>query len=384
MVAVGFPETGRASPEATGFAVAATAEEIDAVAASWADLAARATADNVFFHPDFALPAMRHLAPDGVSLATVTTPAGLVAAAPFTRTRLGRIAPAARLWSHAYGPLGAPLVAAEAVDDAVPRLVEGLAVAGGGTVIVPDLPLDTPIAAALVRAAETAGRPTTILDRHERAILDRPAMADTEIAAAISRHRRREYARQMRRLGDLGPVMVESTAAPDVVCARFEEFLVLEAAGWKGRRGTALASQASTAEFARDAIFRRARSGKVHVDSIRVGTRPVAILVSLIAGGTGFTWKITYDEAYARFSPGAHLMMGVVVNLFANKAVGRLDSCAAPNHPMVDPLWPGRMALGTLVVGPVGGGALHRLGLAEARTEIAALDRARRVRRRLG
>jgi hypothetical protein len=41
------------------------------------------------------------------------------------------------------------------------------------------------------------------------------------------------------------------------------------------------------------------------------------------------------------------------------------------------------MEIGTLVVGPVGGGALHRIGLAALRGEIAARATARTLRARL-
>jgi len=66
----------------------------------WRALAERSVGDNCFFDPDFALPAMRHLGAD-VAIATVSDPAGSpVALAPFTRARLGRIAPAARLGEY--------------------------------------------------------------------------------------------------------------------------------------------------------------------------------------------------------------------------------------------------------------------------------------------
>jgi hypothetical protein len=187
----------------------------------------------------------------------------------------------------------------------------------------------------------------------------------------------------MRRLGDLGSVSIETTVDADRVRARFEEFLALEAAGWKGRRGSALASTAATAEFAREVVFNRSDAGAARIDSIRVGARPIAIVVGFVAGATAFTWKIAYDEAYARFSPGAQLMLRVATSFFSDPAVARIDSCAAANHPMVDHLWPGRMAIGTLVVGPRGGGAVHRVGLAAANAEIFARANARRLRDRL-
>jgi hypothetical protein len=41
------------------------------------------------------------------------------------------------------------------------------------------------------------------------------------------------------------------------------------------------------------------------------------------------------------------------------------------------------MAIGSLVIGPPGGGVIHRLATAAARSELAVLYRARRLRNRL-
>ncbi|HVZ13180.1 MAG TPA: hypothetical protein VG894_01860, partial [Bauldia sp.] len=110
---------------------------------AWAALAVHSVGDNVFFHPDFAVPALRHLGVE-VSLATVTAAdRRLVALAPFTRMRLGRVAPAARFWAHDYAPLGLPLVDEASVADAVPALLDGLAPSGSGlSLIAADLPIE--------------------------------------------------------------------------------------------------------------------------------------------------------------------------------------------------------------------------------------------------
>ncbi len=350
----------------------------------WVRLAARPAGDNVFFHPDFAIPAMRHLGSSAVSIASVTVAGTLVGIAPFTRTRLGWIAPAVRLWSHPYGPLGLPLIASDSVDDAIATLVEGLAPHDAGTsLIVPDLPLDGPVADALSRLAETAGRPTVVLGGHVRAVLDRPAGGAVDLRSGLPTRRRKEYARQMRRLGELGRVTIETAVEPEHVRSRFEEFVVIEAAGWKGRGGTALASESAIAEFARAAVSNRADAGAARIHSIRIDDRPIAVLVSLLSGTTAFTWKIAYDETYARFSPGVQLMMEAAKSLLSDPSVARIDSCAAADHPMVDRVWPGRMAIGTLVIGPPGGGVVYRLGVAAASIAVAARDRAHRLRERL-
>jgi hypothetical protein len=101
------------------------------------------------------------------------------------------------------------------------------------------------------------------------------------------------------------------------------------------------------------------------------------MVVTFAAGATAYTWKIAYDEAYARFSPGVQLMLELPKHLFSDPTLMRIDSCAAAHHPMIDHLWSGRLAVGTVVIGPPGGNALHRVGLAAARAEMAARAKVR-------
>ena len=373
----------RREPANAGFRIV-PAEEIGTIAAGWMALAGRSIADNVFFGADFAIPAIDRFG-GGVAIAVATNAAGApVALAPFTRTRLGRIAPAVRLWGHKYAPLGAPLVDGGDAAAALAVLVDGLAPEGSGLgLIVPDLVADSAIAEALRAVAINDGRPLAILDDHRRAMLTRgPATLDPR--GALPTGKRKEFGRQMRRLAELGPVTIESATDADGVRARFEEFLALEQAGWKGRRGTALASTAADAAFAREAIANLADSGRARIESLRVGDHAVAVLVSLIAGATAYTWKIAYDEAWGRFSPGAQLMLEVPARLFADMSVVRIDSCAAADHPMIDHLWAERVEIATFVLGPPGGSALHTIGVAAARAEIAARANVRHLRAQLG
>ncbi len=353
-----------------------SAPQAASIIADWRNLATRSAEANVFFHPGILLPAIDHL-DQGVAIATVRDLSGkLIALTPVTRSRLGMIAPAVRVWAHDDDPLGVPLLDRDAIDDAAAAIV---AAAGAVSLVVPSLHAEGPVASALHRAADRAERPAAMLDTEVRAMLDRSGVAGT-IRASLATRRREEFARQMRRLADLGAVTVETAVEPDRVRARCEEFLTLESAGWKGEKGTALACHAATAAFTRDIVFNRSERGTVRVVSIRLGDHPVAIVVCFVAGSTAYTWKIAYDEVFSRFSPGAQLMLETADSLFGDPAIERIDSCASANHPMIDHLWPGRLTTGTLVIGPVGGGLVYRAGLAAFAAEIEARGTARTLR----
>ncbi|MEO8668536.1 MAG: GNAT family N-acetyltransferase [Bauldia sp.] len=374
------PPVAKSIAPAWGFAlVPMNAAPVD----EWAALALRDSADSVFFDPAFMLPLVRHLG-GATALATVRNGRGeLIAAAPLAPVRLGRIAPAFRLFGNPYAPLGAPLVDGEALDAGISGLVEGLA-ARGRSLVVPDLPLDGPIAEIFRAMARRTRRPVVTLGEHLRGMLLRPATGSANPREALSAKRRNEYRRQMLRLADQGVVAIDSVTEEAAVRAAFEEFLDLEASGWKGRARTALLSRNATVEFARASVAALASEGRARIDTIRLVGQPIAVLVSFVAGATAYTWKIAYDESQARFSPGAQLMLEAGRSIFASTAVERIDSCAVADHPMVDHVWKDRAAIGTLIVGPPGGGALYALGGTSARAEIAAKAALRKLRRRRG
>jgi CelD/BcsL family acetyltransferase involved in cellulose biosynthesis len=370
---------------ATGIASAApgpgvrllSAGQAAAVRDPLAKLASRSLSDNSFLDPAFLLPAVEHLAGKGVGVAFA---AGGLAAAPFVRARLGHIAPAVRLWTHRYAPLGEPLVDRDAAARALDLLVEGLAPARSRfSLVFPDIRTDGRIAMALRDLAGRQGRPFALLGAHVRASL---TLRDARfLRTSLPARRRKELARQMRRLGEMGPVTIESAVEPGQVRAAFEQFLSLEQAGWKGGRKTALASHEADAAFARAAVANLASKHRVRIDSLVVGGKPVAILVTFLAASTAFTWKIAYDEPYARFSPGAQLMLEAPARIFTEPGIVTIDSCATADHPMIDHLWQGRTAIATFVLGPTGGGVGYRLGLLAERAEFAARAVVRRLRR---
>ena len=139
--------------------------------------------------------------------------------------------------------------------------------------------------------------------------------------------------------------MVDRSNDPSAV----EEFLALEAAGWKGRQGTALLSRKEDAEFFRAACRGLVASGRLRFLAL-TGSRTVAMQCNLIANGVIFGFKTCYDEELARHSPGVLLLLEVLASISLTGAV-RLDSCAEPGNELVNRLLPDRRPLETLIVG---------------------------------
>ncbi|MCW6508943.1 GNAT family N-acetyltransferase [Lichenifustis flavocetrariae] len=165
----------------------------------------------------------------------------------------------------------------------------------------------------------------------------------------------KEFRRQARRLAEQG-AWIESIGSPETAMGEaLDDFLRLEAEGWKGRRGTALVQSACLARFVRSMVLELAVSGSCRIDRLVVDGRPVAAGIVLRSQSRAYFWKTAYDEASARLSPGLHLADAIGRIQLEDREMILTDSCAIPDHAMIDRLWPGRINVVDLLVGQRGG-----------------------------
>jgi hypothetical protein len=88
-----------------------------------------------------------------------------------------------------------------------------------------------------------------------------------------------------------------------------------------------------------------ARRGQVRADRLTVAGQPAAVTLLLRSGTAAWLWKISYDEAFARYSPGVQLTRDITEALLKDGGIASTDSCATPDHPMIDHLWRERLVL---------------------------------------
>ncbi len=130
-----------------------------------------------------------------------------------------------------------------------------------------------------------------------------------------------------------------------------EEFLALEASGWKGQKRSAMVMDRLRSAFAREAITNLAEVDAVRIHTLDLDGRAIASMVVFIMAGEAYTWKTAYDERYARFSPGKLLMADLTEWHLDDANIQRTDSCAVPDHPIMSRFWREREEMGTLVIG---------------------------------
>ena len=102
-----------------------------------------------------------------------------------------------------------------------------------------------------------------------------------------------------------GPVKFEVVSPTEATLDRhLDEVFRVEAAGWKGRAGTAILSDPRTKRFWTEFAHTAARLGILRLFFLRIGDATAAIRIAAEYAGRLWDWKIGYDERWARYSPG--------------------------------------------------------------------------------
>ena len=154
---------------------------------------------------------------------------------------------------------------------------------------------------------------------------------------------RKKLRQDWNRLSALGAVDIVNDRGRAAVAAAFETYLAMEAASWKGSRGTALLCDEHDAIFVRRLISDLAANDSASVALLRVDGRAIAAQVLLYCGTTAYTWKTAFDVGFSKFSPGALLVDKITEQLFADGGIEAFESCS-PEGGFMNQIWDGRRA----------------------------------------
>ena len=228
-----------------------------------------------------------------------------------------------------YTYLSTPLIDAAHGEDVLARMLDAIAASPLPKIVaLPRVQADGPVMAALTRVLERRAASLSVLARGRRPLLVAGLDGKTYLERALSSSTRKKLRQHRRRLGEHGALTRSIHREPAAVAAALEQFLTLEASGWKGARGTAMLSDPATAAFARTAINGLAAHGRAMIDALLLDGQPVSMQVILCSGRAAFTWKTAFDEHFHDYSPGMLLFEDYTQSLLAEPGILCVDSCA--------------------------------------------------------
>ena len=249
-----------------------------------------------------------------------------------------------------YGTLCTPLLDRDLASDAVSRMLAQARSAGAHALILRDVSLNGAAMKAITDVSRQGGLRPLVLQSHARACLDARRDADELLRNALGGKKLKELRRQRNRLAAHGAVHFDVARTPEAVTAAIEIFLALEASGWKARRGTALKQDEGDAGFIRRATAGLAATGQCEIVTLSAGETPVAAAIVLRHQDRAFYFKLGVDERFAKFSPGVQLTLELTRHLCASATIATADSTASADHPMINPIWRGRLKIGDVLI----------------------------------
>lgn len=336
----------------------------DALTDEWSALAERTADPNPFAEQWFVLPSLETL--DGnqsVRLLIFREGNQLRAIAPVSRSHsyFGYPIPHWRLWKHDNAFCGSPLIESGYETEFWNTFLDWIDTESrlGLFVHLGQMPEQSAAFVALRNVLNHTARPAAIVQREERAQLRSDLDSESYFTASMSGKKRKELRRQFARLSELGTISTERLTGTETLHKWTEEFLTLEAAGWKGREGSALASAHATAAMFRSTLASGAQAGNVERLALRLDGRAIAMLVNFVTPPGVYSFKTAFDEDYSRFSPGV-LLQRENLALLDNPEIEWADSCAAADHPMIERIWREKRSMVSINIG-IGGAIRHAI-----------------------
>jgi Acetyltransferase (GNAT) domain len=349
--------------------VVKAADELWPYVQRWEALAATALEPNVFYEPWQVMSALQNLN-DAPSLELLlvldeaSEPPNLCGVFALERSSAYRGLPLAslRMWQHKYLFLCTPLVSRNHAHGTLHCFLTWLASAEAGCEVMSlqGMRADGPFADALKQALHDLKRPHFEEDRFDRALLEVEAAQDSRayMEAALSKKKIKEYRRLAQRLSEQGDMRFECLQPGAEVQPWLDEFMRLEASGWKGREGSAFASTEPDRRYFTDIVTQAHARGRLALLALRLDGVAIAMKCNFVGSHGAWSFKIGFEETHAKYSPGVLLELENIRSAFDERSEANLtsasfpwmDSCAKPGHPMIDHLWRSSRAIETLVM----------------------------------
>lgn len=150
------------------------------------------------------------------------------------------------------------------------------------------------------------------------------------------KHLKQELNRRLRRLKELGDVefVVTHGCSPELL----QTFLDLEEKGWKGKGGTAVNNDPVVVRMHQEFAGELASDGILITHQLKLDDVTIAMNINIQCGDETIHWKTTYDEAYARYSPG---------NILFREFLSDCIKKGSPEIDFLSPSTPNKMAWAT-------------------------------------
>jgi len=181
----------------------------------------------------------------------------------------------------------------------------------------------------------------------------------------VSGKYRRGLRRRRRLLEKLGSLRFEVHQDGERLEERFEEFLRVEGANWKGREGTAIQCEPDAKAFWWRLAQEAVQANVLRLHLLKLDGRAVSGEFGIVWAGRYYCLKVGYDETYRQYGPGALMTQHLLEYCFNDPLIQTYDF-AGPAQPYManwtdryELTWQLSVGSPSLVRGTIYKGSLH-------------------------
>jgi CelD/BcsL family acetyltransferase involved in cellulose biosynthesis len=146
-----------------------------------------------------------------------------------------------------------------------------------------------------------------------------------EYQASLSKNFRSNQKKAANKLRKLADVETAFLTGDDASSAQLPEFAPVEASGWKGRESSAIQASEKTMAFYATLADRLAEAGWLEWHFLRAEGKAIAANLAVRFNRSVLVWKLAYDEAHKRCSPGGMLFQALVDRTFPDPEIDEIN-----------------------------------------------------------
>ena len=201
------------------------------------------------------------------------------------------------------------LVPLAASPEDLEHLVEAVLAHRFAAFVYVGVPREHPVATLLARRGARHLRIERSVDPDS--VIDLP-QSYAEYEKTLSHNARGQVNKFRRRLAREHELLVRAVEPPEDLERELAAALALEASGWKGEEGTAIASSAASEGFYRTICAAFAARGGLRLSFLSVDGQPIAFDLAVLDGNWLYSLKMSYAPEFEEYSPGILLRAEVI------------------------------------------------------------------------
>jgi CelD/BcsL family acetyltransferase involved in cellulose biosynthesis len=261
-------------------------------------------------------------APDGGTALVMRDGDGSLLAGACFRAAARDLRPMANAHTSDWGA-----VAADA--DSARRFWAEVAARSGRRLVLERLPLQPDLVSPARESIESSGFSVVAEPGEASPWMELPGSLE-ELLAARSRNLRSQVGRRQRALEKEGKLEFRTIRDEGELDGVLDEFLRLEAAGWKGDAGTAILADRATETMYRSFAIAAARQGLLRMYVLELDGRLIAGDYACVYDGCGYLIKTAFDEEMGRYAPGL-VLRAEVLRASIDEGLKRYDFLGGPD-----------------------------------------------------